>query len=267
MAGGLASLFGLDGSNIPRGVKMPGWQGKDVMIPNGIPNSKVTQALKMFTFPTEWPFTPEDFTRFDENDDGFFYDAPRFVTHIDDAAINSIKTFYKAVFDQAPQGEYSVLDLCSSWISHYPDDLNAKRVAITGMNDAELKSNKAATDYSLKDLNNDPMLSQYEDNTFDFVTNVVSIDYLNKPKEIVSEVHRVMKPGGMAIFSFSNRCFFTKAINIWIRDMNDGPGHCRIVATYFNFAPAGGWKDIRCVDISANPVFSDPMWVVTAVKA
>ena len=53
----------------------------------------------------------------------------RFVTHIDDAAINSIKTFYKAVFDQAPQGEYSVLDLCSSWISHYPDDLNASMPA------------------------------------------------------------------------------------------------------------------------------------------
>ena len=69
-------------------------------------------------------------------------------------------------------------------VAHATPCACVERVAITGMNDAELKSNKAATDYSLKDLNNDPMLSQYEDNTFDFVTNVVSIDYLNKPKEV-----------------------------------------------------------------------------------
>lgn len=49
----------------------------------------------------------------------------RFVTHIDDGAIAAICTFYGAVFSQAPQGEYSVLDMCSSWISHYPKDLNA----------------------------------------------------------------------------------------------------------------------------------------------
>ena len=70
------------------------------------------------------------------------------------------------------------------------------------------------------------------------------------PSQIVSEVHRVMKPGGMAIFSFSNRCFFTKAINIWIRDMNDGPGHCRIVATYF--------KSVR--PLRQRPKCSCPAW-------
>eukprot|EP00667_Euglena_gracilis_P007386 EG_transcript_7458 len=220
----------------------------------------------MYTFPAEWPYIAEDFYRIDESDDGNFYDAPRFVTHIDDGAIAAIRTFYGAVFSQAPQGEYSVLDMCSSWISHYPKDLNAKRVAITGMNEAELRRSLQATDYSLRDLNKDPTLP-YEDNTFDFVTNVVSIDYMKQPRKVVGEIHRVTKPGGLAIFSFSNRCFFTKAIAMWIRDMNDGPGHCRIVANYFRFSPVGGWKDISCVDISANPGRSDPMWVVTAVKA
>lgn len=249
----------------PRGVTIPGWQGNPVLIPNGIPTSPVTNALKLYTFPNNWPYGPRSFARMDESDDARFYDAPRFVTHIDDGAIAAIRTFYGALFAQAPQGEYSVLDTCSSWVSHYPTDLNAKRVAITGMNEAELKRNRQATDYTLKDLNKDPTLP-FEDGTFDFVTNVVSIDYLTKPRQIVTELHRVTKPGGVAIFSFSNRCFFTKAIAIWIADMNDGPGHCRIVADYFRFSPDGGWKDIRCVDISANPGRSDPMWVVTAVK-
>ena len=42
------------------------------------------------------------------------------------------------------------------------------------------------------------------------VTNAVSVDYLSKPMEVFREMHRVLKPGGKAIMSFSNRCFPTK---------------------------------------------------------
>lgn len=50
----------------------------------------------------------------------------------------------------------------------------------------------------------------YEDNSFDVVTNAVSVDYLTRPLEMFREMHRVLKPGGQAIMSFSNRCFPTK---------------------------------------------------------
>jgi ubiquinone/menaquinone biosynthesis C-methylase UbiE len=42
------------------------------------------------------------------------------------------------------------------------------------------------------------------------VTNAVSVDYLNNPLEVFKEMNRVLKPGGRAIMSFSNRCFPTK---------------------------------------------------------
>ena len=42
------------------------------------------------------------------------------------------------------------------------------------------------------------------------ITNTVSVDYLSKPVEVFKEMHRVLKPGGKAIMSFSNRCFPTK---------------------------------------------------------
>ena len=60
----------------------------------------------------------------------------------------------------------------------------------TGMSEAELKRNPVLTDYTVRDLNADPTLP-YEDNTFDVITNVVSVDYLNKPlvRDIV--VHAV----------------------------------------------------------------------------
>ena len=44
------------------------------------------------------------------------------------------------------------------------------------------------------DLNETPKLP-YEDDSFDFVTNAVSVDYLTKPLEVMQEVRRVLKPG------------------------------------------------------------------------
>lgn len=48
------------------------------------------------------------------------------------------------------------------------------------MSEAELQRNPVLTDYTVRDLNADPTLP-YEDNSFDVITNVVSVDYLNKP--------------------------------------------------------------------------------------
>ena len=51
------------------------------------------------------------------------------------------------------------------------------------MNEEELKRNKQLTDYVVKDLNDVPYMP-YEDNTFDVITNTVSVDYLTKPREV-----------------------------------------------------------------------------------
>ena len=77
------------------------------------------------------------------------------------------------------------------------------------MNKEELQRNPVLTDFEVRDLNEDPRLP-YDDNSFDTITNTVSVDYLNKPIELFKEMHRVLKPGGRAIMSFSNRCFPTK---------------------------------------------------------
>lgn len=248
------------------GMEMIGWGGKPVQVPTAIATSEVSQIFETPDWPDRWPYTESDFSRQDESSDSHFYNSARLVEHIDEAAIAAIRSFYAVHFAQAPQGEYSVLDICSSWISHYPQDLQATRVAITGMSDPELARNKQATEYVAKDLNADPKLP-YGDNEFDFITNVVSVDYLGRPREVFQEMYRVMKPGGVAIMSFSNRCFPTKAIAMWVADMNDGPGHCQIVGNYFRFSPEGGWKNIAAVDISPKPGRSDPVWVVLAVKA
>ena len=60
------------------------------------------------------------------------------------------------------------------------------------MNKLELQANDQLSDWEQKDLNEDPKLP-YPDNSFDVVTCVVSIDYMNKPMEILKEVHRVLR--------------------------------------------------------------------------
>ena len=53
-------------------------------------NCYAQQLLEEPNWPDSWPFSPADFQRYDESKDTAFYDAPRFVTHIDDGAISAL---------------------------------------------------------------------------------------------------------------------------------------------------------------------------------
>ena len=53
-------------------------------------------VIELPTWPKEWPFTPEAFSRRDESDDAVFYSVPRLVYHIDEPAVRALTHFYKA---------------------------------------------------------------------------------------------------------------------------------------------------------------------------
>lgn len=223
--------------------------------------SEAEQILKNVDWPEQFPFKKEDFQRFDESQDTIFYSSPRFVTHIDDPAIQALTKYYASVFPPSNSSGVALLDMCSSWISHYPKDYKQDRIAGLGLNEEELKRNPVLTEYLVQDLNQNTALP-YEDNSFDVITNAVSVDYLAKPLEVFKEMRRVLKPGGLAVMSFSNRCFWTKAISIWT-----GTGdvdHVYIVGSYFYYA--GGYEPPQALDISPNPGRTDPMYVVFSRK-
>jgi len=113
------------------------------------------------------------FVRGDETDDADFYAFDRFVTHIDDGAIGAIGELYAELQLAAP-GSGPVLDICSSWISHFPT--RPDRLVVTGMNANELAANEMADEWHVQDLNVDPALA-HDDAAFAAVTCAVSVDY------------------------------------------------------------------------------------------
>jgi SAM-dependent methyltransferase len=198
----------------------------------------------------------EYFTRDDESDDALFYQMPRKVVHIDDTAILLLKAYYATVLPK----NAVLLDLMSSWRSHYPDDLQAQRIYGHGMNADEMKDNPQLDEFFVQNLNRKPTLP-YDSNFFDAVTCAVSVQYLIRPTEVFREVNRVLKVGGIFVVSFSNRCFPTKAIAAW-RSMSDMQ-HVALVASYFE--NAGNFTDLSTEVYTARG--HDPMFIVTGRKA
>ncbi|CAI5949053.1 unnamed protein product [Closterium sp. NIES-64] len=223
--------------------------------------SEAEEVLRKAEWPAQFPFSAEDFKRYDETPDTVFYSMPRFVTHIDDPAIRALTKFYSENLPPPNTPGVAVLDMCSSWISHYPKGYKQERVVGMGLNEDELERNQVLTEYLVQDLNSNTKLP-FPDNTFDAITNAVSVDYLSRPLEVFQEMHRVLKPGGLAIMSFSNRCFWTKAIQIWTS--TGDIDHILIVGSYFHYA--GGYEPPQARDISPYPGRTDPMYVVYSRK-
>jgi SAM-dependent methyltransferase len=197
-------------------------------------------------------FPPGAFDRIDEDDDADFYLPPRLVTHIDDGAIAALRGFYGEVL----KPDSTVLDLMSSWVSHLPDELELAEVIGHGMNEVELEANPRLTRWFMQDLNRDPTLP-LEDGSCDAALCAVSVQYLQNPVEVFSEVRRVLRPGGLFIVSYSNRCFPTKAVAIW-RSL-DLRGHASLVSLYLERA---GFGDID-IHVLANGMSSDPLIALT----
>lgn len=173
--------------------------------------------------------SPADRQKLDPSDDDLFYAYPRLVTHVDDGFIAQLTNLFRERLQ--PGGR--ILDLMSSWVSHLPAEMEFTWVEGQGMNPEELAANPRLNRYFLQNLNKSPQLP-LADNDFDAVLITVSIQYLEYPEAVMAEIHRVLKPGGQVIISFSNRMFYQKAIARW-RDSSD-LGRLQLVKTYLQSA-------------------------------
>jgi len=192
------------------------------------------------------------FAKLDTGDDLVFYKAPRLVTHIDEGATAALTGFYRA---RIPQGA-RVLDLMSSWVSHLPEDGSYAEVVGHGMNAEELGANPRFDRWFVQDFNQNPVLA-LDDQSFDAALVCAGVQYLQRPAEVFNEVRRVLVAGAPFIVSFSNRCFATKAVEVW-RAL-DISGHAALVRAYLERA---GFTDVQ-VGLLADGQTSDPLVAAT----
>jgi SAM-dependent methyltransferase len=197
-------------------------------------------------------FPSAAYEREDESPDGQFYTVARKVVHIDDGAVAALGRVYGEMLP--PRGR--LLDLMSSWRSHLTSDRTNEVVGV-GLNAEEMADNPQLTSHVVHDVNRDPRLP-LEDAAFDGAMCAVSIQYVLHPLLLFREVRRVLRPGAPFVVSFSNRCFPTKAVAVWLATSD--AQHVMLVRSYFD--AAGGWTDIRAEDRS--PADGDPLYAVSA---
>ncbi|NJD34813.1 MAG: methyltransferase domain-containing protein [Betaproteobacteria bacterium] len=150
------------------------------------------------------------FQRQDESSDAGFYAAPRLTQHLDANCRIAVADFHARLL----QPGMRVLDMMSSCESHLPEAPTDLQVSGLGMNAEELAANPRLTARVVQDLNVNPQLP-WPDGSFDCVVNTASIEYLIRPFEVIAEVRRVLRPGGVFAVSFSDRWFPAKAIHVW----------------------------------------------------
>ena len=196
---------------------------------------------------------PSYFTRYDESDDRSFYVYPRLTAHIDEAACAAVTQLLR---EQLPPGG-RILDLMSSYVSHLPAEVQYGGVVGLGMNEDELRLNEQLDEAVVHDLNLEPALP-FPDGSFDGATCTVSVQYLTRPVEVFAEVGRVLKPGAPFVVSFSNRCFPSKAVQIWVS--TGDRQHSELVRRYFELS--GRFEEAQSIDRSPNRWLSDPLYAV-----
>jgi len=173
---------------------------------------------------------PHDRAKLDDTSDREFYSYPRFVTHVDDRFIQQLTQLYR----ERLKPHTRIFDMMSSWVSHLPEEMEFAHVEGHGMNEEELARNPQLHHYFVQNLNENPKLP-LPDCDFDAVLNTVSVQYLQYPEAVFSEILRILKPGGIAIISFSNRMFYQKAIQAW-RDGTEA-SRVELVKQYFQAVP------------------------------
>ena len=130
--------------------------------------------------------TPAQRTKLNTRDDREWYDLPRIVHHSDAIFRSQVTQLYR---ERIPKSG-AVLDLCSSWVSHLPPEVEYAKVVGHGLNAVELGRNERLSQFFVRNLNKEPTGWALESDSFDAVLICCSVQYFEKPEQVFSEIYR-----------------------------------------------------------------------------
>mmetsp|Transcript_10707 Transcript_10707/g.25264 ORF Transcript_10707/g.25264 Transcript_10707/m.25264 type:complete len:492 (+) Transcript_10707:178-1653(+) len=159
---------------------------------------------------TELVLTPEERQRENNEPDYLFYQEPRFSLYVD---LEFAKQLQKLYAKRIMPGS-AILDLGAACATYLPEDVKYREVCGLGMNMEEMEANEELTARVVHDLNEDATLP-YMDEQFDAVLLSNSLPYFSEPERVLEEAARVLRPGGVIIVSFTDRCIASKVTNAW----------------------------------------------------
>jgi len=201
-------------------------------------------------------------SKIDPTPDELFYMMPRVgIYHVDDSFRAQLTQLYRLLL---PSGG-DILDLCSQHDSHLPSEVEYGSLTVHGMNYVELLANQRATERFTQNFNSDQSLSGIADASLDAALMTVSIQYMQRPVELLTEVRKKLRPGGVMIVSFSNRMFFTKATEIW-RSQRSMRGLADLVLGFVEEAGFQGVRAATRVNAEGANMNGDPFVAVVGFK-
>lgn len=152
----------------------------------------------------------DPFKRDDESGDAEFYAKIHAGDFMDDRAVRNVQRVYGDLLKDGMK----VLDLMAAKDSHLPVGVSDLTITGLGLNGGDMASNPALTDHVIHNLNEDPVLP-FDENSFDAIICTGGVGYLVKPFEILEEAARILKPGGVIVFTFIDKWVEEKVIRVW----------------------------------------------------
>ena len=193
------------------------------------------------------------FRRIDENDDALYFAEPDLKPFWDTNALRVISNLY----DRLIPHQAHILDLMAGVHSPIEDCVNKPaRLTCAGLNPVELQHNPVCDEKQVLNVNRIISLP-YHSHQFDTVLIHAAIEYVTQPELLIREIHRILKPSGLLIISFTNRYVENKAIQAW-RDALPYE-RFRHIITYlsandlFNQIEAFSWLGLRYAENMKPP--------------
>ena len=108
-----------------------------VVVGLDVPHARISPTSRALdeAWPEQFPYSAKDLTPTSAGNDRLFYILPKFSQHAGEECRASIARFYECAL---PARDGDVLDLCSSFTSHYPEGWRGRRCVALGLNPLEL---------------------------------------------------------------------------------------------------------------------------------